>query len=445
MAPFSVQQDERPTSVTSESPMRAELEVDGHALDVTYDVSEAMTFRSITGYRETWSGGVNEDNVPFRLVNTTSDQTNDSFTQEFRLVGSALDARLDYSVGAFYMEEEGDVENGVIILGGTPSVTSAEFENSNWAVYAQATYDLTEKWNLTGGVRYTEEQREMTKAESSLPNVIFPEAHGTFDDVSPMISVGYNWNDDVNTYFKVSQGYQSGGFNVRDLVPADFGTGFKEETLLAYELGIKTTSPNRRFRTNAAFWFSDYDDKRVNNFNPDTLGNVIRNAGVVEIYGLELEFLANLTEHLQFGLDYGYTHAEYVEYDDGRGNDLSDVTGFPYTPENNVHTFVSYALPHLAFGALTARVDWSYRDSIQFLAALPERNSGRSLGLLSARITLDEIPGPGDTAFRVSVWGKNLTDESYWSNGANIYNTFGFDINNCGEPRLIGVDFEFAF
>ena len=97
------------------------------------------------------------------------------------------------------------------------------------------------------------------------------------------------------TYAKVSTGFQSGGFNARDGNPVDFVTGFKEETLLAYELGLKSRWANR-FQVNAAAFFSDYDDKRVNQFNPQTLASVQRNAGVVEIWGVELELLAQLTD-----------------------------------------------------------------------------------------------------------------------------------------------------
>ena len=61
------------------------------------------------------------------------------------------------------------------------------------------------------------------------------------------------------------------------------------------------------------------------------------------------------------------------------------------------------------------------------------------------RSRIDESPQPGDTTFRVSASGKNLTNEAYWTQGVNIYNTLGFNLNTYGEPRLYGVDLEFAF
>lgn len=66
-------------------------------------------------------------------------------------------------------------------------------------------------------------------------------------------------------------------------------------------------------------------------------------------------------------------------------------------------------------------------------------------GMYIDGVLIPKSPGALIDVLEMERIGKNLTDESYWNNGANIYNTFGFDINNYGEPRLIGVDFEFAF
>ena len=83
---------------------------------------------------------------------------------------------------------------------------------------------------------------------------------------------------------------------------------------------------------NAAAFFSDYDDKRVNQFNQQTLASVQRNAGIVEIWGVEIEVLAQLTDNLQAGLNYGHVDHEYVEYLETRNGvttDLSGVSNFP--------------------------------------------------------------------------------------------------------------------
>lgn len=282
-----------------------------------------------------------------------------------------------------------------------------------------------------------------TSGALNCANTVFPRAHDTFSKISPMISFGYNWTDDIMTYFKISSGYQSGGFNARDDKWTDFVTGFDEEDLLAYELGVKSVLAGR-YQLNGALWLSDYDDKRVNQFNPVTLASVQRNAGKVKIWGLELELLAQLADNLQAGVNYGYVDHKYREYVDPRLGDLSDRSNFPYSPRNTASAFIAYDYP-LNFGVLRARLDTTYRDEMTFLVPQPERNSSSSLQLWNARVTLDEIKGPGDSVVRVSAWGKNLTDEGYWNFGVNLYDSFGFDFNTYGEPRTFGLDIELDF
>ncbi len=102
-------------------------------------------------------------------------------------------------------------------------------------VYGHFTYALTDQWDLTIGGRYTDEDREMQKVRTvgplypgSMPffrdvahlhvgtPALFPKASNSFTNFSGLISLGYHWNDDVMAYAKISEGFQSGGFNSRD-------------------------------------------------------------------------------------------------------------------------------------------------------------------------------------------------------------------------------------
>lgn len=476
LVPWQERENKRPRGGEFNSPHNAITDVDGHALTLVWDISENLSLHSLTGYRTMENfGDQDSDGSPLPLLYTRDAQENESFSQEFRLLGSAWGDRLNYSVGLFFMDEEGDVFNDTVAIGNS-TVNIANYTNEAWAVYGQATYDITDRLDVTLGVRYTEEDREMEKAVSvgamldHLPylddirpifagntcsgagsqpcaGTVFPKASEKFYNVSPMISVSYDWTDDIMTYFKVSSGYQSGGFNARDATWEDFVTGFDEETILAYELGMKSLLAGR-YQLNGALWFSDYDDKRVNQFNPETLASIQRNAGVVEIWGVEVELLAQLTDNLQAGVNYGYVDHKYAEYDfenaDGTISDLSKASNFPYSPRNTASAHLAYDYP-LERAVVKARLDWSYRDNMTFLVPKPERNSSGPVQLWNARLTLDEIQGPGDSSLRISLWGKNLTNESYWNFGVNIYETFGFDINTYGEPRTFGADFEIRF
>lgn len=438
----------------------SDTEVDGHAFNVSWDLSDSLTFLSITGYREMDNtGAAGTDGTPVPLASTFDQQSFESFSQEFRLVGSALDSRLEFSTGVFYFDEEGDVYNTVTFFGAPGgSDTVAKYANESWAVYGQATYYLSENLDLTAGLRYTDEEREMNKAsiatrtgidpidydayirQPGVEDTIYPDADQTSDNVSWLISLGYDWTDDIMTYAKVSTGFQAGGLNVRAPTPENFVEGYDDETLTSYEVGIKSEWGGQ-VMVNGALFFSDYEDKQVNVFDPENLGNIRQN-GDAEIWGAELEVLAQLSEHWQLGLGYGYLDTKFTKFDDRQGNDVRDRIGFTYAPDSTANGHVAYERP-LNLGVLRARLDWTYRDDMQFLAPTPEPNSSDAFSLWNARISLTEIDGPGDTTMRVALWGKNLTDEGYWTSGVWISPVFAFNL--WGEPRTYGADFEILF
>jgi len=484
LAPFvKAKESRRPGRIVADSENVNETEVDGHGLTITWDVSDNLALHSISGFRKMENLGIAEnDGSPIPVLRSRDLQEFESWSQEFRLVGNAMDDRLSYSLGLFYFEEEGDVFNETRVFGGVQNMVNiAEFSSEAWAAYGQITYAFTERLDLTVGIRYTDEDREMKKLQTlgelwdewipyyrdvahlyannvctSTPtgsqncnNTVFPKARLGFDNVSGLVSIGYNWTDNIMTYAKVSQGFQSGGFNSRDSTWEDFTRGFEEETLTSYEIGIKSLFDGR-YMLNAAWFFSDYDDKRVNQFNPETLASVQRNAGVVEIWGVELELLAQLTDHWQAGVNYGHMNQKYVEYDAPSPSDptqivdMTKMSNFPYAPRNSASAHIAYEQP-MERAVLRARLDWTYRDNMTFLVPKPELNSSGPVQLWNARLTLDEIDGPGDTSLRISAWGKNLLNEGYWNMGVNIYSSFGYNINRWGEPRTYGVDFELRF
>lgn len=482
LAPFDQRESRRPDEIQLNDPVLLDSEVDGHALEVRWEIDERLTFSSLTGARELKEYSYfDSDGSPFSLIFPRDLQEFESFSQEFRLVGDAFGERLQFSTGLYLYEEEGDLWNQTDVFGRPNSLNVADFDNESWAIYGQFTWAFNERLELTLGGRYTDEQKEMRKVfittvsglapietfsqvapryagtsctttpqgAPSCRNTRFPDAEKSFDNFTPMVSLAYHWNPDVMTYAKVATGYQAGGFNVRDQLWSDFTRGFDEEKLTSYEVGLKGTFADR-FRVNAAAFFSDYDDKLVNQFNPETLVSVQVNAGQVEIWGVELELAAQLTDRLQAGLNYGHQRPKYVEYKSrpdpvtGEVTDLSDTAYFPHTPNNTYSAFLLYEQP-LALGLLRARLDWSYRDEMNFLAPKPERNESKGAEIVNARVGLSDLAGPGRTRISAYAWVKNLFDEGYWVNGVNLYNTFGFDINGYGEPRTFGAELTVEF
>jgi iron complex outermembrane receptor protein len=472
---------DRPDTIAVDGAHVARTDVDGHALHIDFGLTDSLTFKSITSVREMENLSMaDSDGSPIAIFQTVDVNTNDQFTQEFRLTGSAMDDRLSFTTGFFYMDEDGIVDNRVDILMFTgsallgPERSLSDFNNTNWAIYGQATYSINDQLDITFGARYTEEDREMTKSwrprginklpapfGNGYPDMIdFGTVQNDYDNLSPMASVSYHWNEDIMTYFKISSGYQSGGFNVRDVVveqtppfaPLFFADGFEEEEVIAYELGIKSNFDNRA-RLNIALWYSDYDNKRTSTFDPNTLSNLTSNAGVVKIYGVEVELLAQLTESFQLGFSYGLQKPKYSEYmalvetPPGSGiavlSDLSD-TPFGYSPENSAGLNLLYET-NIGIGYLKARLDWAYKDDYWFVVNGDGANNQEAYTLLNGRLAIEEIAGPADTFFTVALWGKNITDQGYYFNGVDIFNSFGFDFNLYAEPRTYGLDVTWNF
>lgn len=429
--------------------------VDGHSLNINWDMNEDMTLVSISSLRRMEVDGSNDSDASpeFVFANRSGDEA-ETFTQELRLVGNGLGDRLKYVLGAFYMHEDiGEVYNINVLpnFGLLESGTSGSAKNKIWAVFGEGTYNFTEKFDLTFGLRYTDENREMSRVDiQNIPALgmynrsPLPDASGNFSDVSGTVSASYDWTDDLMTYVKVSKGYVSGGFNIRSPSPATFQQGYDEETVYTYELGWKSTWLNSTLQVNGALFYNEYKDLQVNLLDAATAANNIGNAGEAVSQGLEIELLARPTERLDLGAGYGHLDTEYKTYiDPASGADLS-TNDFGHAPRHTVNAWARYTVPDFQqLGDLSVRLDWSYRDKH---ALIPQPgNRVPSYDFLNARISLDNIQGPYGTWLRVSLWGQNLTDEVWYTSGYNLLSSIGFRAAATSPPRTFGVDFEIGF
>lgn len=442
-------------------------DIDGHSLTVNWELNNNLTLTSISGLRRfDVDNSQDSDSSPIFILNNNSGDKAETFTQEVRLVGTAWGSDLDYVVGVFYMHE--DIKRIYSYLqlpnfGFTSSNLDATAKNKNWAAFGQATYALTDKLKLTLGLRYTDEHKEMTRTDSvSIPSIsyesvnVFPKASKEFNDTSGMVSLTYQWTDELMTYAKVSKGYVSGGFNPRSPSsdPNLFVRGYDEETVYTYELGWKTTWFDRRLQVNGAIFYNDYKDLQVNQLTP-TGDNNIDNAGDADIYGAEIEFVSRPIENLEIGGGYGYLEPEYKTYISrgvpGDPTDDVDLSNnhWAHAPENTINLYARYVIPGVLTGDLSFRVDYGWVDEYYLLTAngpnLLDGNVAPSYHFFNARVSLDDIKGPGDSTFSISLWGKNLTDETWYTSGFDLTDGLGFAAKATNPPRTFGMDLTVTF
>ena len=424
--------------------------VEGHSLTVDWAINKDLSLVSISAFRKfEVDNSQDSDGSPVFVFDTISGDDVEDFTQELRLVGSAMDSRLDYVAGAYYMDE--DIKeiytvNIVPTYGYTASGTTASAKNEVWALFGEGTYALTERLDATLGLRYTKEDREMSRTDTLVIPAFgrntatpLPDVGKNFENISGTLSLAYQWTDDIMTYAKVSRGYASGGFNPRAPDPDSYKAVYDEETIWNYEIGWKTAWLDNRLVVNGAIFYADYRDLQVTVITAAGRGT-ISNASDADIKGLELEIQARPLENLELGAGYGYLDPEYKNYIlHTTGQDVSDIYQWAQAPDNTFSAYGRYVVPNfMSAGDLVFRVDYSWTDDRSLLAA-PD-NWVKSYDHVNARVALDNIRGPGGSKINIALWGKNLTDELYYTSGYNLTANLGFRAMAVSEPRTYGVD-----
>ena len=289
-----------------------------------------------------------------RLVPITTDVVevteSESFSGELRL-NSNSDGRIQWILGGFYLDEdiEGDFRYQPVLPNGAHlnvQFVDKGFNVESWAVFGNASVDVTDRFTLNGGIRYTEDEKDkggvndpanptagsyMTVTIRELGRAVapvFPRAQVANPSWSEVTwSFGFDWhlNDDMLAYAKYSKGFKSGGFNRGSVDPFNPSGApnvanlivYNPEQVLASEVGLKTTFMDGRARANlSAFWY-DYSDKeeavvRVIGGIPT---NTAINAGQATIYGAELEatlLYGDYGGRIDFNL--GWLDAQFDEF-----------------------------------------------------------------------------------------------------------------------------------
>lgn len=346
---------------------------------------------------------------------------------------------------------------------GVPGVVDFAYgqKTRSQAIYGQATYAFTERLDATLGVRYTRDRKKAFLYNQNLVQTIPTHSRSNpvrgkenWSNVSYFANLNYALTDDVNAYLTYTTGYNSGGFNARASNLASFQTPYDEEELKAIELGVKSELLNNRLRLNAAMFYNDYADIQTAQSELGTGGASSRivNAGKATIKGVELDVVAVPIDGLTIDLSYGYLDAKHDEFLERNPvtdmlEDISHLTSVPMAPRNTAALGVQYDFEPFSYGAWSARIDVSYRDKAHMHPYLNQWTSSDSHTLLNGRISLNDLRiGCCDdkSRMRVSLWGRNLSNENYVNFGID-FGTMGFAGVTLGEPRTYGIDVVYTY
>ena len=437
------------------APAYSESDLFGAAAVLSYTFDNGIQLKSITSVRQLDSEFARDgDHSPHRISQFLDFLEQDQFTQEIQLLGSSLDDRLEWILGYYYFTEDGDNAN---ILDFTVSNfrSGGAFDNETMAVFAQATYDLTDRLHLMVGGRFTDETKSFTPDQIIFQNYyagisqMLPSGHplAALDapflqagfrilpfiekeiDVSeftPMVNLSFDLSDQIMVYASYSEGFKSGGFSQRVFPPVvagftappgtpdiDLIPTYDPEFVDVIEAGIKITALDSRLRLNAAVFHTDYEELQVQVFN--SVAPVTQNIGAATIDGVELELMAAPGAGWFVETSMSYLDASYDDI-----NTSITLIGqnfeFERVPEFTASLGLSKEIA-LASGSLVARVDWSYRDDTFNDSFNTPQLRTDSYSLVDFGLTWRNA---GED-FRVSINGRNITDEEYLISG--VYGT----------------------
>ena len=413
------------------------------------------TIKSITSYRDLETDyGIDIDFGPSPITRVNNGDDFEQISQEFQLSSQPLDGKLAWVAGLYYYTEDGfgysigDVFSSIFM---SPVIENRDWnERESWSVFGQGTYSLTEKFSITAGLRYTED--ELIAEEQS---VIFPidvplgprsSLKSSNSEVTGRLGLEYAWNDDLMTYVSAAKGYKTGGVinavadpSQQNSVP----TAYLPEIAWTYEIGLKSTWLDNRLRFNLTGFFTDYTDIQyffifLNNANRPV--PFISNGPEAETKGLELEMLYSPVNNLTLALGYGFTDSEYLQ-GDPNGGPLTTDSKFINAPRNSFTVAGDYVIPTM-LGELSARIDYAWKDTIYF--DIQDTTSPilqqEEYGILNARMSL-----AFNSDLTLSVFGTNLTDEEYLTS-ANSAPPLGIlAIQNPAIDRQWGISARYEF
>lgn len=443
-----------PDKTFATGPTGTKLDLAGAAVTMTWSLPN-IEIKSISAYRETDGEFFRDpDNSPLTITHTSNPEYHhEQLSQELQFTGDAGDNVFEYVAGLYYMTEEGTDSVLVPLAPSLGFITNkADIDNDSYAAYGQGTYYLTEHWRVTGGVRYTQDdksydpfQRILFGPAGPAPGVSVPlvpdqRLSQTFDQTTGRVAIEFLPSDDLLYYASFTQGFKSGGFNIRYVVPRAAALPFDPETLDSYEAGFKWQSANDRVRLNGTAFYMEYSDIQVQVFEIGG-GPLTQNSGTAEIKGAELELVA-VAGNLRIGMGLGYTDAAYTDLNPptvALAASLTKDAKLPNTPEFTANTSVEYDIVK-SWGLLGLRIDYLHTDDVYNDA----QNSpflfqdAYDLWNGSVRYTTP------DESWEVVVFGTNLGDKRYISSGDSNFG-LGFHEANYNRPREVGLTVRWHF
>ncbi|MGE4429615.1 MAG: TonB-dependent receptor [Sphingobium sp.] len=439
----------------------------GARADISYELTDSLSLRSLTAYRSS-AFLVNSDLNPIGvdLFPITFGETSDEYTQELQV---NLDTdRNKLVVGAFYMHEniDGFIKGPLNLLAvGGPDLfvqgfySGGRLKTDAAAIFAQDSYSITDRLRLTLGARYSWEKKKVADhSDFNFDDLYDPEngprgpAHRddeTFKSFTPKIGLDYDIADKVMVYASYSKGFKAGTFNLGSAGPA-----LNPEKVDAYEIGLKSTLLDGHLRANLSGFYYDYSDLQVGKVQGQLL--ILENAAAAEIYGLEGEFTLEPARDFIIGLNASWLHARFKNYitadqarpgGDGKTLDENGLPAFdlsgnmlPQAPRYTIDLSAQYSFD-VPGGSLTVRGESYWSDRVYFSPFNLEHMSQPAFDTQNAYITYRN-----DNGLRLTGFVRNIGNQTIRASAQVATTLLGSPvIGFVKPPRTYGLTVAFDY
>ncbi len=388
--------------------------------------------------------------TPILSVQSAIDENVNQLTQELRFNRVDFNDRLNWTVGAFYLNENIEREEDSLIALFAPRPLPADVSlqdntTKSWSVFADATWTITDRFDFTLGGRWTNESKNIRQIgiDGALGGIIQNydvRDSQSWDAFTPRAVLGFHITDDAYTYISYSEGFKSGGYEGLAATATGAKTPFNPEEAKAYEAGLKTEWLDKRLRVNLAVYKTDYADLQVLEritTPEDPLGIVVtKNAGKAKIQGAELEFNSQWGN---FGLNGNYAYIDTETQEFGGPTDPRNGKALRNSPKNSYYLTGNYHWDLSVGGSISIRYDFRHQDKVYSDPLNLEGSAIPQYDLQDFRIAY----APTGEKWEVSGWVHNLADEEYllhaWPAQPFAY------VQTLAPPRTYGVTFTMQF
>ncbi len=378
--------------------------------------------------------------IPFPSDTQDAIDDHDQFTQEIRFA-SDYEGPFSWQAGFFYFDSDLTITTNPFFV----AATTVRHDNQSWALFAQGSYDLTDRLNFTGGVRYTEDEKDLIGVATNFPvaPVSVSDEKITWD-----AALTFAATDAINVYARVARGFRAPTIQGRDVAFFGAPTTADSETVLSYEAGLKSTLFNNRMRFNASAWYYDANDLQFSAIGGLGNFNQLVNADG-EAWGFEADAEWLVSENFLLTGGVGFADTEITEENllvapCGGGCSVTDplvtvgmtqralITGnpFPQAPKWTWNVTARYSVP-TSKGELYLFTDWAGQSRTNFFLYESAEffndgsvEGGARLGMLCKDGKLD-----------VALYVRNILDAEIVRGGIDFNNLTGF----VNEPRIWGA------